>query len=232
MKRIPCCLLLLLLLPPRCEAGEVSGVSRAPVAVPVGTISSLPIDPDNGAVDIVACDQNGTICADVALGGDNLANSNVLWTVAMPMLFDGTTYDRQRAGNATNLAAATQEFTAMVTTPGQWQVTHVPAANTQATASKAAGGAAVRHVAQTLTACLGGTLQSALVNVYIRDGATGAGTILWAAQILAPANDNECITLSGLNLLGTANTAMTVECSAAGGVSTNETVTLTGYSVQ
>lgn len=125
----------------------------------------------------------------------------------------------------------------VATTPGQWSVVHAPAAATQATASRAAK-AGFRHVAQTVTATLaaGTTVPGAAtqVTVNLRDGATGAGTIIWSAQIALPATiaaTAQPIILSGLNLVGSVNTAMTLEFSGAGATNTFEAVTLTGYDI-
>lgn len=124
----------------------------------------------------------------------------------------------------------------VATTPGQWSVVHAPAANTQATASRAAK-AGFRHVAQTVTATLvaGASAPTAVqVTVNLRDGATGAGTVIWSGVMSVPATagqSSQPLVLSGLNLVGSVNTAMTLEFSAAGGANTVEAVTLTGYDI-
>lgn len=118
-----------------------------------------------------------------------------------------------------------------------WNVTHAPAANTQATASKAAGGAGVRHIA------LGGTIvlangaaapTAALVTVHLRDGATGAGSILatWTLAFTAVAGAVVVVPLNfgAKGIPGTANTAMTLETSAAPGANVSASVNLHGVS--
>lgn len=119
---------------------------------------------------------------------------------------------------------------------GDWTQVHFPASNTVATTSKAAGGANVRHVCTGITAVLaGGTTApaAAQVNVALRDGATGAGTIVWQAVITLPATAGAMngISRSGLFIRGTANTAMTLEFSAAGGANTFESVSMEGISI-
>lgn len=119
---------------------------------------------------------------------------------------------------------------------GDWTVVHFPASNTQATASKTAGGAGVRHVCTGITVVLaGGTTApaAAQVNVALRDGASGAGTILWQAVITLPATAGAMngISRSHLHISGSANTAMTLEFSAAGGANTFESVTIEGISI-
>lgn len=121
---------------------------------------------------------------------------------------------------------------ANVTEDQLWSVNHTPAAATQATASKAAGGANVRHVAHRLIASFGAKA-TALdpVNVVIRDGASGAGTILASFTLANIAQTSVGIDLSNLHIVGTANTAMTAEFTAAGVANSLQTVTLIGYDV-
>src|SRR5262249_10155520 len=110
-----------------------------------------------------------------------------------------------------------------------------PAANTQASASRAAAPAGVVQVADCITATfVAGTTAPSAVNstVVVRDGATGAGTVLWAADFAlagAIAASAQPVRVCGLDLAGSVATAMTVEFTAAGGANTFENVTLTGY---
>jgi len=70
--------------------------------------------------------------------------------------------------------------------------------------------------------------------VNARDGATGAGTALWTwiVEIPATANAQEVQphSICGLGLVGTANTAMTVEFSALL-ANLVEIVSMSGYNV-
>lgn len=113
---------------------------------------------------------------------------------------------------------------------GQFAVTHTPAAATQATISKAAGAAGVSNVATLLSYSIytGATAQTIIV-IALRDGASGAGTILWSKSLALPANSviSESIPLP--HLVGTAATAMTVEFSAAGVANSVQSVNLAGY---
>lgn len=148
-------------------------------------------------------------------------------------LFNGTTYDRWRSNSAATLSATTQPFAALTAQPGEWSITHTPTANTQATITRAAGAAGVRHVCRSISFSLIGLAASAeaTVLVNLRDGATGAGTILWSQRLLVTGTTGSQtgITLSGLNIFGSAATAMTLEFAAAGGADTFESVALTGY---
>lgn len=117
-----------------------------------------------------------------------------------------------------------------------WTQVHTPAANTQATTTKAAGGGSVRHVCTGLTVILaaGATAPTATnLLVNLRDGASGAGTILWSATISIPniAGAMNGISRSGLFIRGTANTAMTLEFAAAAGANTIESVAMEGVDI-
>ena len=114
--------------------------------------------------------------------------------------------------------------------PQDWSVVSTPGAAAQATASKASAGLNMRHFCTGIYATLTtvGTLQGP-IQLNLRDGATGAGTIIWSISLQLPVNGLAIIAISDLNLPGTANTAMTLEFSAAGVAASQEAVTLTGY---
>lgn len=149
-----------------------------------------------------------------------------------PYLYNGATWDRQKSVDATSLTETISTGAALVAPLSTWSVTHTPAVATQATASKTLGAAGVRHVATTITACLGTnvTLQTPII-VNLRDGASGAGTILRSWVFALPINSSNCVNVSDLAIIGTAATAMTLEFEAAGVANSQATVTLTGYSV-
>lgn len=168
--------------------------------------------------------------------GDAASNPTTPLIGSCVEVFNGTTWDRIRTNAAGVLSGTTQPFAILSAAPGEWSVTSLPAANTQATASRAAGASGVRHVARSITAVLAaGTTAPAAINLAINliDGASGGTTFLWRATVsLAGAvGVTEHIEISGLNIVGTAATAMTLEFSAAGGANTFESVTLSGYSV-
>lgn len=113
--------------------------------------------------------------------------------------------------------------------PGHWSATHEPAAATQATCTKAAT-ANVRHVCKVISVSIacGATAQTP-ISVRLRDGATGAGTILWSMKVSAPVNSSQVIYEPGLSIVGSVNTAMTLEFSAAGVAASEQTVNLSGF---
>jgi hypothetical protein len=182
----------------------------------------------NGAlVDVTRL--NGTITS-----ADAYANQTTLvQTLVLPELFNGTTWDRVRSASAVNNTATTS-LGALQTTPlSTWSVINTTSAvATAATISKASGGGSVRHVATGMTACFFDTATNTAVRlVNLRDGASGAGTILRTWFFSGPvASGAQCESVTGLNMTGTAATAMTLEFAAAPAATASETVTLTGYS--
>lgn len=137
----------------------------------------------------------------------------------------------QLPGEATNLAAQKSNFGSIIVPPGNWTSKHTPSTATQATVTKAAGGANVRHICNSITATIAcdSTVQTPLL-IRLRDGAAGVGTILWEAAVAAPANGLGGVCVTGLNIVGSVNTAMTLEFSAAGVADSQQSVTLSGYS--
>ena len=168
-------------------------------------------------------------------GADALSNSTCgIVSHMLPCAFNGTTWDRLRTvgtGGSTNIGVLKADRPS-----DSWAIVHTPAANTQATITQAAGASGVRHVCTSITAVLAaGTSapSAAQVKVRLRDGGTGAGTILWDATmcIQATAGVTNIINLGGLRILGTAATAMTLEFDGSAGANTFESVSVTGYSI-
>lgn len=118
-----------------------------------------------------------------------------------------------------------------------WAQGDAPAVNTKATTTKAAGGAGVRHVCTGIVGSFAaGTSAPTAINllVLLRDGSTGAGTVLWAATLSLPATAGQnapVVVATGLNIRGSANTAMTLEFSVAGGANTFQCVGLQGVTI-
>lgn len=106
-----------------------------------------------------------------------------------------------------------------------------PAAATQATATKAAGTNGVRHVIDGIVASFatGATAQATAVKLLIRDGAAGAGQIIFAIQVILPANSVWTPSFDSLHIVGSPNTALTVEFDVAGAAGTFESFTATGH---
>ena len=164
--------------------------------------------------------------------GDALAITGI--TAVGNMVWNGTTFDRWRSASATTNTATTSLGSGQMSLLSTWtQLNTTAASATAATTSKTAGGGTVRHVVTGVTMC-GFDTAVDLVNrlVNLRDGASGAGTILRTWFIgLATASVSKCENVTGLNITGTANTAMTLEfVNAPAGATQSQTVTLTGYS--
>lgn len=179
---------------------------------------------------------NGTTW-DRALSQGNSADAIATSTLGVQKLaafgfaFNGTTFDRLRNNSAANISATTQPTKLGVADPGEWSITSAPAAATQATVTKGAGAAGVRHVIRSLHFDLCAVAaQAAPVVCVIRDGATGTGTILWQGRLIAPLGACITLDLSGLNIFGTAATAMTIETTAAPAATNFVTCSLSGYS--
>lgn len=113
----------------------------------------------------------------------------------------------------------------------RWATTHAPAAATQATATKAAAGAGVKNVCTAITVTLasGAVPTVGVVQFVLRDGATGAGTVLWVGKLSLPAVSGDSRVLAvPVNIEGTANTAMTLETTAAPAANVEATVAFSG----
>lgn len=139
----------------------------------------------------------------------------------------------QSAANVTTLKTPSPlAGIGLVAAPAGWVSNNVPSTATQATVTLAAAASGVRHVCHGVTFAIatGATAQTP-IQCYVRDGATGAGAVLWAGTLACPANSSASITAVGLELAGTAATGMTFEFSAAGVTASQQTVAATGYDV-
>jgi hypothetical protein len=115
---------------------------------------------------------------------------------------------------------------------GAFNIVSNPAAGSQASASQAAAGATLRNVATGICFSAGSTTAPALtaLTVNLRDGATGAGTVKATFQIIIPASTGQNVVpfCTPVNIVGSYNTAMTLEFSA-GLTNLIESVSLQGY---
>jgi hypothetical protein len=114
----------------------------------------------------------------------------------------------------------------------KWAINNAPAANTVATVSQAAAGG-LRHVCTSIYALLTNGVVAAQGNatLNLRDGASGAGTLLWTMDMAIPATagTTRVIQLSNLNIVGSGGLAMTLEFVAAAGANTFEMVNICGF---
>src|SRR5260370_12187291 len=111
-----------------------------------------------------------------------------------------------------------------------WSKSHTPAAATQATVTQAAGAAGVKNIVRSIAFSLAvGAAAQTIIQVNLRDGTTGAGTILWRLSLLKASNEPMAIfSLSGLYIEGSTATAMTIEFSAGGVASSVQSVAMCG----
>lgn len=154
--------------------------------------------------------------------------------------YNGLTWARAKVSSLANMPTS-QTFTSsvengrlLVETPARWSKVSTPAVSTLASASIAAE-ASVRHVADCIGFSAGSTTAPVLtqLNVRLRDGATGAGTIIKSWTVIIPAATGQNVlpySECGLGLVGTTNTAMTLEFSSLL-ANLFEDVTLTGTNV-
>ena len=166
-------------------------------------------------------DANGTKTQGAAAAGAAKAGN--------PVLVGG-----QDGTNAQSLLMDTSGR-AVVSGGDTWAVTHAPAANTQATISQAAGGGTVKNVCTSIHCTLtsAGAATPTQILFHLRDGATGAGTIkaTIALSITATSGDCKTYTATGLRIVGTANTAMTLESAIAPGANAYATVAMAGFTL-
>jgi hypothetical protein len=167
-------------------------------------------------------------------------NSQSLFWRSVNYCYNGTTGDVCRSASLANFPTAVTSTavnsigTTLVENGSRWSKVSTPAVSTLATASIAAE-ASVRHVATGVCFSAGSTTAPALtkLNINLRDGASGAGTVLasWTVIIPAATGQNVAPTCFPVGpFVGTTNTAMTLEFSALL-TSLFEDVTLSGYNV-
>ena len=119
-----------------------------------------------------------------------------------------------------------------------WSVNHKPAIATQATITRASGGAGVKNVVTSIAVAMVGngtaSVPTTPIFVSVIDGASGATTYLWGPHYInlpAVAGAMAAFIVSNLWIEGTADTVMTIEFSAAGPINTYETVSMSGTTI-
>lgn len=117
-----------------------------------------------------------------------------------------------------------------------WTANHAPAAATQATIAKASAGSGVKNVCTSITCTLSSSAAPTAGRVIfnLRDGASGAGTILWtgALSLVAVAGEWATLVVDDLWIVGSSATAMTLESAAAPAANIFATVSMTGTITQ
>jgi hypothetical protein len=111
---------------------------------------------------------------------------------------------------------------------GWFAVNHTPAVNTLATASKAAE-TGTTYIATNCSGSISTVAAQPAITLSLRDGASGAGTVLWSQTITCAITTPCSLTSPFLNVPGTLSTAMTCEWSGIPAVGNFEVATLTAY---
>lgn len=104
---------------------------------------------------------------------------------------------------------------------GYWKASHVPAVSTAPTASQASAGAGVKNVLRGFTVSLTAVAAQTVIWFTLRDGATGAGTILMQWPVTQAVGTAFEYSQNGMYVAGTAATAMTLELTNQSGAVTN-----------
>jgi hypothetical protein len=106
---------------------------------------------------------------------------------------------------------------------GYWKAFSVPIVATAPSASQAAAGVGIKNILTGFLITFTAIAAELIGTVYftIRDGATGAGTILAQIPVVQALGSTFQFGLSGMYVPGTANTAMTMELTNQAGVVTN-----------
>lgn len=147
-------------------------------------------------------------------------------------LFNNSTSDRARNSAAANISRTTQPDALSVAMPGNWALFSSPGLAVVASASKAAGGAGVRHIAQNIVASYLVGAAGVTQNILLRDGAAGVGAALLAIGFGTAAAVTQQVFVGSIgSVYGSANTVMTLEFSGVGAASV-QSVNLTGWSTQ
>jgi hypothetical protein len=116
--------------------------------------------------------------------------------------------------------------------PEQKSVNNAPAANTTATiGSEVPNQTSDRIMVTSLAAFLSvlATPPAAPVQMVLRDGAAGVGTILWTGQLMAGVNGSDKLIATGLQIPMTPGNIATWESTGAGGATTQLSVSMTYF---
>ena len=209
------------------------------IALPAGTNAIGKLAPNSG-VDIGDVDVTsvvpGTGATNLGKAEDGGHTSGDVGVMSLGVRSD-TLADQEFAGADLDYSPlATDSTSRLITVPrplSPWKLHETPAANTQATEEQASAGTGLKNVLRSVSFVLSANTTApaaAVVEVYVRDGAAGAGTIIWQHTITLPATAGAMngIAITDLWIEGTAATAMSVEFSAAGGANTFESLSATG----
>src|SRR5881394_1267777 len=185
--------------------------------------------------------QQATVTSTYPTMPQNVAQWSGTTVTAAAALSDTTQWVRRKGTalatfpTAVTLTSRNAVGAAVMVHSSRWSVVSAPAVSNQATASIAAEGS-VRHVVDCVAFSAASTTAPALtaLTINIRDGATGAGTVIWSYALAAANATGQNVppySICGLNLVGTTNTAMTAEFSILL-ANLVESISISGWNVQ
>jgi hypothetical protein len=154
-----------------------------------------------------------------ATGDASTANTVIGRLKALIALLPASLGQKAMAASLAVVLASDQG--SLPTLPGgatRWAVVHTPAVSVKATITQAAAGVGIRNYCTSIMATFFNSAAAAVsvITVNVRDGASGAGTVLWTGNLAVSATGGSggVLQLSDLGIRGTANTAMTIEFTA------------------
>lgn len=215
--------------------------------VTVATISSGPqMRTENLTIGGNSVQQEVVTISDAATAG-NVVTTNVgaggsgnVGLLVTPQDISGNAFARTSSTNLNATIGTSTSSGMLVAFPGTHGGTiaaNAPAVGSQATTSLAAGTGTQRWVCQAISARIfsdntGATAGNATLN--LRDGASGAGTVLWSWIVFYGTTTNFqwfTLDLTDVHLIGSAATAMTLEF-VAGAAHLQQVVNISGFLVQ
>lgn len=236
--------------PPWTVQGNVANgsadTSNQPVQVAghtgAGNVKTVNVEATSGSINTWFVTTAVDAMANSSGIGMGLGNNSAVLAAMGGYSFNGTTWDRRRNASLADFPASStttgrNSIGAAIAEKGsRWSVVSAPAAASAASASIALE-SSVRHVADcvSFSATASAAITTQSWTLVIRDGATGAGTVIWE-YLVNPvstgtgAQSVQAHSICGLNLVGTTGTAMTAEFSA-GVANVSQAVSLSGYNV-
>ena len=149
-------------------------------------------------------------------GSANLVWDGTNYQRVKGVTLSGNTYQQDSLGTALAGEDLPNNILRVGGKGGGWSITHAPTVGTQATISQASGGVGVKNVCRAISFGIANDATgptATILTVNLRDGASGAGTILHTWTLFAPTTVgyNFNVSLPGLWIEGSSATAMTLE---------------------
>jgi len=113
----------------------------------------------------------------------------------------------------------------------EWTILSNPAVATRAVGSVVAAGAGISRVLDGLYCSLAAVAAQVFIQLVVRDGAAGVGPIIFEQTVKVVTADTGFVHISGLGLIGSANTAMAIEFLTAPAATNWQRIVGVGYNV-